>query len=257
MFTPNVDIDQSLLQVKAGQADLDIIGIPPTAASSLAAAVRRQQGPLLRRCDLLRQLHGDEQRPRAVRQPQPPQGCQLRDRPAGAGPPARRLRRQAHRSDPRSGHPGLQAVQRVLRSRVPTSRRRSRSVAPPSLLLRRSTSSTRRAPTSTNRAQVAEYNLKAVGFKINDVPTPATNYYQVIQTKGTTYNFVTERWLVRRLLRPVRLPERAVRRPQDPGLEQQRLHVLQQRELQQGARSRQPLSRARRARTRTPSSTRR
>ena len=44
---------------------------------------------------------------------------------------------------------------------------------------------------STNRAQVAEYNLKQVGFKINDVPTPATNYYQVIQTKGTNYNFVT------------------------------------------------------------------
>ena len=44
---------------------------------------------------------------------------------------------------------------------------------------------------STNRAQVAEYNLKQIGFKINDVPTPATNYYQVIQTKGTNYNFVT------------------------------------------------------------------
>jgi len=44
---------------------------------------------------------------------------------------------------------------------------------------------------STNRAQVAEFNLKQIGFKINDVPTPATNYYQVIQTKGTTYNFVT------------------------------------------------------------------
>ena len=44
---------------------------------------------------------------------------------------------------------------------------------------------------STNRAQVAEFNLKQVGFKVNDVPTPATNYYQVIQTKGTTYNFVT------------------------------------------------------------------
>src|SRR5262249_42124162 len=44
---------------------------------------------------------------------------------------------------------------------------------------------------STNRAQVAEFNLKQVGFKVNDLPTPATNYYQVIQTKGTTYNFVT------------------------------------------------------------------
>ncbi len=44
---------------------------------------------------------------------------------------------------------------------------------------------------STNRAQVAEFNLKQVGFKVNDQPTPATNYYQVIQTRGTTYNFVT------------------------------------------------------------------
>ena len=38
---------------------------------------------------------------------------------------------------------------------------------------------------------MAEFNLKQVGFKVNDLPTPATNYYQVIQTKGTTYNFVT------------------------------------------------------------------
>ena len=38
---------------------------------------------------------------------------------------------------------------------------------------------------------MAEFNLKQIGFKVNDLPTPATNYYQVIQTKGTTYNFVT------------------------------------------------------------------
>ena len=38
---------------------------------------------------------------------------------------------------------------------------------------------------------MAEFNLKQIGFKVNDVPTPATNYYQVIQTKGTSYNFVT------------------------------------------------------------------
>src|SRR6478752_3577226 len=36
VFTPNVNVDQSLLQVKAGQADIDLIGIPPTAASDLA-----------------------------------------------------------------------------------------------------------------------------------------------------------------------------------------------------------------------------
>ncbi len=36
VFTPNVNTDQSLLQVKAGQSDLDIIGIPATAAAGLA-----------------------------------------------------------------------------------------------------------------------------------------------------------------------------------------------------------------------------
>src|SRR4029079_5428060 len=44
---------------------------------------------------------------------------------------------------------------------------------------------------STNRAQSVDFNLKQVGFKVTDQPTPATNYYQVIQTRGTTYNFVT------------------------------------------------------------------
>src|SRR5262249_31373420 len=36
VFTPNVNVDQSLLQVKAGQADLDIGGLPPTATGDLA-----------------------------------------------------------------------------------------------------------------------------------------------------------------------------------------------------------------------------
>jgi len=36
VITPNVNIDQSLLQVKAGQADIDLAQIPPTAASDLA-----------------------------------------------------------------------------------------------------------------------------------------------------------------------------------------------------------------------------
>ncbi len=44
VFTPNVNIDQSLLQVKAGQADIDLIGIPPTAASDLAATYGINKG---------------------------------------------------------------------------------------------------------------------------------------------------------------------------------------------------------------------
>src|SRR3954453_7329830 len=36
VFTPNVNTDQSLLQVKAGQADLDLVDVPPTATADLA-----------------------------------------------------------------------------------------------------------------------------------------------------------------------------------------------------------------------------
>ena len=35
VFTPNVNVDQSLLQVRAGQSDLDIGGLPPTSTASL------------------------------------------------------------------------------------------------------------------------------------------------------------------------------------------------------------------------------
>jgi peptide/nickel transport system substrate-binding protein len=36
VFTPNVDLNQSLLQVKSGQADYDAAGLPPTAHADLA-----------------------------------------------------------------------------------------------------------------------------------------------------------------------------------------------------------------------------
>ena len=44
VFTPNVNIDQSLLQVKAGQSDIDLAGIPPTAASNLASTYGVNKG---------------------------------------------------------------------------------------------------------------------------------------------------------------------------------------------------------------------
>jgi len=44
VFTPNVNVDQSLLQVKAGQADMDLGGIPPTAASDLAKSYGVNKG---------------------------------------------------------------------------------------------------------------------------------------------------------------------------------------------------------------------
>ena len=190
MFTPNVDSEP----VAAAGEVRAVRHRPQLHAADRERrprqAVRRQQGPVLRRLDLVRQLHGDEQRTRAVRQPESPQGGQLRDRPARADPAARRVRRQAHRADPRAGDPGYKPFNAFPLKGADIAKAKqiggAAIASAPTINVIHTTS-----PASTNRAQVAEFNLKQVGFKTNDLPTPATNYYQVIQTRGTTYNFVT------------------------------------------------------------------
>ncbi|MFL5953489.1 MAG: ABC transporter substrate-binding protein [Gaiellaceae bacterium] len=190
VFTPDVNIDQSLLQVKAGQADLDMIGIPPTAASDLAKQYGINKGRFFvgsTSCVNYMAMN-------AARAPF--DNVNLRkavnwaiDRPAQVrllGAYAGKRTNQIlvpglpgyhpFRAYPLKGADVAKAKQ-IGGSAIDSS---------PTLNVVHTTSSY-----STNRAQVAEYNLKQIGFKINDVPTPATNYYQVIQTKGTTYNFVT------------------------------------------------------------------
>jgi peptide/nickel transport system substrate-binding protein len=47
---------------------------------------------------------------------------------------------------------------------------------------------------STNRAQLIEYNLKQIGLKTNDEPTPGTIYYKTLETKGTSYDLAQAGW---------------------------------------------------------------
>ena len=139
----------------------------------------------------MRQLHGHEQRPSPVRQRRPVRKAVnwAIDRPAqvrllGAFPGSRTSQILV------PGIPGYKKFSgyAVKGANVAQAKKVGGAAiaSAPTLNVVHTTSSY-----STNRAQVAEYNLKQVGFKVNDVPTPATNYYQVIQTKGTTYNFVT------------------------------------------------------------------
>jgi peptide/nickel transport system substrate-binding protein len=190
VFTPNVNIDQSLLQVKAGQADMDIIGIPPTASSDLAnqygvnksrfyvgatscvnyMAMNNARAPF----DNVNARKAVEY---AIDRP-----AQVRLLGAFAG------KRTSQLLVP--GIPGYRPFNAYPLKGADVAKAKqiggSAITGAPTLNVIHTTSSY-----STNRAQVAEFNLKQVGFKTNDVPTPATNYYQVIQTKGTTYNFVT------------------------------------------------------------------
>jgi peptide/nickel transport system substrate-binding protein len=190
VITPNVNIDQSLLQVKAGQSDFDLGGIPPTAASDLANSFGINKGRFFvgptscvnymgmntarapfDNVNLRKSVNWAIDRP-----------AQVRLLGAFAG------KRTSQILVP--GIPGYKPFGAYALKGANVAKAKqvggSAVASAPTLNVVHTTSSY-----STNRAQVAEYNLKQVGFKVNDVPTPATNYYQVIQTKGTSYNFVT------------------------------------------------------------------
>lgn len=190
VFTPNVNIDQSLLQVKAGQSDLDMIGIPPTAAADLAKQYNINKSRFyVGSTSCVNYMGMNTARA-------PFDNVNLRkavnyaiDRPAQV----RLLGAYAGKRTNQilvPGLPGYKAYQAypIKGADVAKAKQVGGSAidSAPTLNVVHTTSSY-----STNRAQVAEYNLTQAGFKIKDVPTPATNYYQVIQTKGTTYNFVT------------------------------------------------------------------
>jgi len=190
VFTPNVNIDQSLLQVKAGQADMDLIGVPPTAAAGLATQYSVNKGRFfVGPTSCVNYMAMNNARA-------PFDNVNLRksveyaiDRPAQV----RLLGAYAGRRTSQilvPGIPGYRAYNAYPLKGADVAKAKqvggSAIASAPALNVIHTTSTY-----STNRAQVAEFNLKQVGFKINDVPTPATNYYQVIQTRGTSYNFVT------------------------------------------------------------------
>src|SRR3954468_20917946 len=190
VFTSNVNVDQSLLQVKAGQSDLDIGGLPPTSTASLGSQYGVNKGRFfVGPSSCVNYMSMNNARA-------PFDNVSLRkaveyaiDRPAQV----RLLGKYAGKRTAQvlvPGIPGYKPFNAYPLSGANVAKAKqvggSAIGSAPEINVVHTTSAY-----ATNRAQVAEYNLKQVGFKINDVPTPATNYYQVIQTKGTTYNFVT------------------------------------------------------------------
>jgi peptide/nickel transport system substrate-binding protein len=190
VFTPNVNIDQSLLQVKAGQADLDIGGLPPTATADLGAkygvnkshffvgptscvnyiAINTAKAPF-DNVNLRKSIEYAIDRPAQVR---------LLGKYAG--------KRTAQILVP--GIPGYRPFNAYPLAGADVAKAKQvggAAIAAAATINVVHTTSTY----STNRAQVAEFNLKQVGFKINDEAVPSTNFYQVVETKGTSYNLTT------------------------------------------------------------------
>jgi peptide/nickel transport system substrate-binding protein len=190
VFTPNVNVDQSLLQVKAGQADLDLIDVPATATAGLGQQYGVNKGRFWvgpTSCVSYMAMNNarapfDNVNMRKAVEYAIDRPAQLRLLGAYAG------KRTSQLLVP--GIPGYKPFNAYPLKGADVAKAKqlagSAIASAPTLNVVHTTSTT-----STNRAQVAEFNLKQVGFKINDQPTPATNYYQVIQTRGTSYNFVT------------------------------------------------------------------
>ncbi|MGH3001947.1 MAG: ABC transporter substrate-binding protein [Gaiellaceae bacterium] len=190
VFTPDVDPDQSLLQVKAGQSDLDLIGNVPTSSASLAKQYgvnksRFKVGPT----SCMSYMSMNNARP-------PFNSLALRkavnwaiDRPA-------QVRLLGAYGGKRTdqilvpGVPGYKPYNVYALKGADVAKAKqvggSAIASAPEINFVHSIS-----PTSNNRAQVAEYNLKQVGFKVKDVPTPATTFYQVVGKRDSTYNMTS------------------------------------------------------------------
>jgi len=190
VFTPNVDPDQSLLQVKSGAVDFDIGGNVPTSSASLAAQYGVNKGRFMvgpTSCVSYMSMNN-------IRAPF--NNVALRkavnwaiDRPAQV----RLLGAYAGKRTDQILVPGIPGFRKFSTYAIKGADvNKAKQVggaaiaSAPAINFVHTTS-----PTSTNRAQVAEYNLKQAGFKINDQPTPATTFYQVVGSKTTTYNMTS------------------------------------------------------------------
>jgi peptide/nickel transport system substrate-binding protein len=192
VFTSNTDQNQSLLETKAGQTDLDMGAVPPTAAGSLgtpnAPGGQFHVGPTS--CVFYLSLNTSRA---------PTNSLAFRralnfgiDRPALL----RLLGKYAGaRTDQvlAPGIPGYKPYKIYAWSGADLAKAKqvggSTLTNAETLNVVHATS-----PIGTSSAQQIEYNLKQLGLKVNDVPTPGTVYYNTLGTRGTSYNIARAGW---------------------------------------------------------------
>jgi peptide/nickel transport system substrate-binding protein len=190
VFTANVDPDSSLLQIKAGQADIDNAGNVATSSASLSQQYGVNKGRFFvgpTSCILYMSMNNSKA---------PFNNLALRkaanwaiDRPAQV----RLLGAFAGTRTDQILVPGVPGYHpfhayAIAGADVAEAKKAGGSAigSAPEIQFLHTTSQV-----STNRAQVAEYNLRQAGFKVKDVPTPATTFYQVVGAKTTSYDFTS------------------------------------------------------------------
>jgi peptide/nickel transport system substrate-binding protein len=191
VITSNTNQDQALLQTKANQTDLDIATVPATAAASLGSQYGVNKGRFFvgtTTCvdyltmNTARPIFGSLKARLAANW-----GI---DRPALL----RILGKYAGKRTDQILVPGIPGykpyhIYAFAGANVAKAKQIGGSALHGNVNVIHSTSAAR-----TAQAQIIEYNLKQMGFSTTDVPTPATVYYNVLQTRGTTYDIARAGW---------------------------------------------------------------
>ncbi len=191
VITSNTNGDQSLLQVKAGQADFDMNGVPSTAAASLGSSYGVNKGRFFvgpSSCVDYLLLN-------TARAPFNNVKARIAanwgiDRPALL----RILGKYAGARTDQILVPGIPGykpyrIYAFAGANVAKAKQVGGSALHGNVNVVHATS-----PTRTAQAQIIEYNLRQMGFGVTDVPTPGTVYYNTLETRGTTYDIARAGW---------------------------------------------------------------
>jgi peptide/nickel transport system substrate-binding protein len=190
-WTMNTDQDQSLLQVKAGQADVDAGAPPPTANASLAAqyGVNKSRFFVGGTSCVLYWAMNTSRAPFNTLKARQAINWAI-DRPATV-----RLFGAfgAKRSDQIlvPGVPGYKPYNLyAFRGANPTlAKKIDPALAGQNAVIFHSTSNT-----AVNAAQIAAYNLSKIGMKTTDKPVPGAIYYKTLGTKGVDFDLARAGW---------------------------------------------------------------
>ena len=190
VFTTNVDVNQSLLQVKAGQSDLTI-GLPPTAHDELGKEFGVNKGRYFvgpQTCVFYTALNTSRapfnnlaarkaanwaiDRPALVR---------LSGKYAG----------KRHDQILVPGVPGYKEYKlyAIKGSDIAKAKQVGGSAIKGKVAIFHSTSAL-----ATQRAQVVQYNMKQLGFDVELKPTPGSVYFKTLGTKGVDMDIAFAGW---------------------------------------------------------------
>ncbi len=191
VWTVNTDQDQSLLQIKAGQADIDTAGPPPTANAALGAQYGLNKsrffvGPTS--CILYWVLN-TSRAPFSKLSYRKAVNWAL-DRPA-------MLRVLGKYSGKRSdqilvpGVPGFKPYNLyAFRGANPTMAKKvAGGSIPGTVVVVHSTSQI-----GVNIGQIAEFNLSKIGVSYKDKPVPGSIYYNSLETRGADFDMARAGW---------------------------------------------------------------